>query len=715
MKKLSIALLSITVLFMHGCQESPATSGTPAWREPHAGVWTTSIGTPEKINLLNASGAQPRTERLELKSKADFPIDPTTIHYDISDGKTYIRIPLERDEQIYGLGLAFQSINRRGQILRLHMDHYGNGDNGRTHAPVPFFVSSRGYGLFINTARYLDIYAGTGVRLDSADPAIAQDRNTDPKWAAMPYSDNLEILIPAEGVELVMFGGKNMLDAVSRFNLYCGGGFIPPKWGLGFWQRTPTLYNEQAVEKEVAEFAENDFPLDVIGLEPGWHSKAYPCSFDWDSTRFPTPERLIDGLDKQGVKVNLWCNPYLAPETKLHSQMKPYVGTHTVWCGTVPDYTIPAAQDLFKQHITQQQLDKGVSGYKIDEVDGFDFWLFPDVAQFPSGISGEQMRSLYGNLVMETIDQAYKAKNRRTYGLVRAVNGGGVRFPYVIYNDNYSHRDFITALANSGFSGVLWTPEVRASGSSEEWLRRVQTTCLSPIAMINAWADGTKPWSFPDVYENCKKAAYLRMQLLPYLYSIFADYYLNGTPPFRAMNLERGFNGEVRRTKGKLDATENPYEMVRVTEVRDQYMAGNNIIAAPIFAGESSREVVLPAGKWYDFYTGELVGEAEIIRVEAQVDRMPMFVRDGGIVPMIPPIRQTSQWRSGQPLEVRIYGLSDGEFDLYDDDGESYDYQKGSYTLRKLKVTGGTPTVENMVDNGGWSYNALEWKFMTAR
>lgn len=687
--------------------------GSPEWEGRLPGIWVSEVGKPENLNLLNSANAVPRSETLGKKSPAEFPIDKSGIKFVIKDGRTYLRFPLDRDEHIYGFGLNFKSINQRGQIKRLHMDHYGSSDNGRTHAPVPFFVSSKKYGVMINSARYIDVYAGTGVRADSKNPPVVRDRSYDPDWEAQPYSDNLELLIPAEGVEVIMFAGESMLDVVSRFNLYCGGGFIPPKWGLGFWHRLPTPWGEQEVTSEVNEFEKRGFPLDVVGLEPGWHSKSYPCTWEWQTKRFPDPAAFVENMGSKGLEVNLWVNPFISPEGEFIKKIEPYVGTHTVWNGRVPDYTMPEARKLFREHIMEHQVNIGVSGYKVDEVDGFDVWLWPDVAQFPSGTSAEQMRSIYGNLVMDVIDEAYHSVNRRTYGLSRGINGGGVRFPYVIYNDNYSHRDFITALASSSFAGVLWTPEVRASRTSEEWLRRMQTTCLSPIAMINAWADGTKPWSFPDVYDECLKAAELRMQLLPYLYSIFSQYYFEGMPPFRALNLIEGFNGEVKRVKGKLDATDNPYETVTLTEVRDQYMAGDNILCAPVFAGEKERDVVLPPGKWYDFHTGDYIGEGEVVKVAAQLDRMPMFVRDGGIVPMIPVVRQTKEWIAGQPLEVRVYGKADGSFDLYEDDGRTFGYQNGKSTVKRLKVTGGEPSVEDIMSDGGWTYTGIDWKFMT--
>lgn len=145
-------------------------------------------------------------------------------------------------------------MHQRGKILNLHVDHYGGKDNGRTHAPVPFYVSSLGYGVFVNSARYLTVYAGSGARKDSPDAPIAKDRNTDKTWAANPYSDAVSILVPASGVEIYIFAGPTPMDVVRRYNLFCGGGALPPRWGLGFTLRTHRMYTAGQVEKEADEF-----------------------------------------------------------------------------------------------------------------------------------------------------------------------------------------------------------------------------------------------------------------------------------------------------------------------------------------------------------------------------------------------------------------------------------------------------------------------------
>lgn len=681
-----------------------------------AGIWKLSVGTPEKINLLSELDITPKKEALEQMPESILPISRSDVKTELRDGKTYISFPLEKGEKIFGLGLHFKTVEQRGRIMRLHMDHYGENDNGRTHAPVPFFVSSRGYGVLINSARYIDVWVGTAVRKDSPNAPEEKDRNADLSWPAQPYSDNIEILVPATGVELLLFAGPTMLDAVRRYNLYNGGGALPPRWGLGFWHRTPTLFSDQDVKNEVAEFEKRGFPLSVIGLEPGWHTKAYPCTYEWDKSRFPDAPGFVKEMLDKGIELNLWMNPYVSKHSEVYNKVKPYTGSHTVWSGEVPDYSMPEVQRIMTDHFKKHQVDMGVSGYKMDENDGFDFWLWPDVATFPSGIPAEQLRTLYGSLMQHATTKMYREQNKRTYGQIRAANAGTNSYPYVLYNDYYDHKGFITALINSSFIGVLWTPEVRSSKTSEEWLRRMQTVCFSPIAQLNAWADGTKPWTFPDVEKEIKEIALLRIQLIPYLYSAFADYAFYGTPPVRAMNLENGYAAEAKIEHGKLDATENPYIMAVRHEVKDQFMVGEHILVAPLFAGQKERKVVLPQGKWYDFYTGKLAGEGEVITVKPTDSNIPVYVKDGGIIPLWPAMAKFTDRQ--YPLEVRHYGTKPGTFSLYDDDGSSYDYEKGAFTRIDLNVTvdkKGRKKGKAIVPKGKkvWSFSEYNFRFMT--
>ncbi len=677
-------IILLVILFI--TQTDATIAQLPAWTETAPGVWKATAGVPESYDLLKASGATPNRAAMSGIAQSAFPLSEADISIKVVDGKTYLRFPLQKEEQLFGFGLNFQTVHQRGKILQLHVDHYGGKDNGRTHAPTPFYVSSKGYGIFINSARYLTVYAGTGVRTASKNPPVVKDRNTDKTWSSRPYSDAVEILVPAAGVEVYVFGGPTPLDAVRRFNLFNGGGCLPPRWGLGFTQRVKSLYTAEEVKKEVKDFREKGFPLDYIGLEPGWQSKSYPCTFSWDSVRYPDAAGFVQELLKENIRVNLWTNPYVSPDAPFYKSIVPYSGSHTVWNGLVPDLTLEPARKLFFDQLQKDQVAKGVSGYKIDEVDGYDHYLWPDVASFPSGIAAEQMRQTFGLLVQRYSEAIFHQQNKRTFGLVRASNAGGTSFPYVIYNDYYNHEDFITALINSGFAGVLWTPEVRASKTGEEWLRRFQTVVFSPMAMINAWASGTKPWSYNDVAEPIKQLALLRMQMLPYWYSAFARYHFEGIPPFRAMNLEEGFVQETKKESGNANLEENPYAEAVSKEIKDQYMAGDYLLVAPLFAGQHTRKVVLPKGRWYDFYTGAFAGDGQVITVTPGLDKIPVYVKDGAIIPMMKPMLHAPVAGEKVDLTVRYYGEKPGKFMLYDDDGETYNYEKGEYSWRELKV-----------------------------
>ena len=688
---------------------------------PFPGVQRLRCGVVPQPTLLEFAGASPSGDGLRAMETAEMPADCSGIVVSRSSGYLVVSVPLAPDERLYGFGLQYHALEHRGRLFELRVDHYKGRDDGRTHAPIPFYVSSRGYGMLVNAAARIVVYAGRTHRKEH-HPEIRSRR--DPDWQAVAPSSVMELALREEGVELVLFAGPTPLDVVRRFNLYCGGGCLPPKWGLGFWHRTPLDYTATQAEAEADAFLERGYPLDVIGLEPGWHSSSYPTTFEWHAQAFPDPGSFVARLDSRGIRVNLWGNCFIHPECELGRVLEPLSASHTgSWGGYCPDLSLEEVrQAIISQHLTQH-VGLGVSGYKLDECDD-DNWLFPDYADFPSGTSGETLHQVYGTLLQRTTVDLFRRAGRRTYGLVRATNAGTVSFPYVIYNDCYDHREYITGLCSGSLCGVLFTPEARDARTSEEWLRRIQATCFSPLAQLNAWASGTRPWDFPEVEQEVQRVMILRTRLVPYLYTAFADYRRDGTPPFRAMQLcaQPCADGTTsRKTRGAPPAaTDNPYSLIDRQDVSDQYMMGPNLLVAPFFAGEPSRTVVLPPGRWYDFFTGAFAGEQEVIELSSTRPEIPLFVRDGGIVPLfereylsVPPAGTDT------PIEVRHYGRSPGEYELYDDDGETYAFEAGASgrrTLRadrdpatgRLRGSAGEPA--GPFDSG---YRTFTWRFMT--
>ena len=620
-----------------------------------------------------------------------------------------LRIPLQPGEEIFGLGLQFLSFSQRGskKVTRVNADP--KVDTGDSNAPVPFFVTTSGTGYFIDTARYTDFYFGTAHPRPTEPIAPASSGGIAPKYSSVGQEhqdDFIMVNVPgAPGVDVYCFDGPDMLTAVRRYNLFSGGGCIPPEWGLGFWYRMKADFDSSEALALAHGFRERQIPCDVIGLEPGWQSHAYSCTFVWDKTRFPDPHAFLRSARAENFHVNLWEHAWVSPRARIHAALQPLSGSHTVWGGLAPDLTLPEARAVLEEQHARVHVDAGISGYKLDECDGSELtgssWMFPAHATFPSGRDGEQMRQVYGLLLQRMMDGVFRDRGRRTFGLVRASGSGAAPLPFVLYTDLYDHRQYVRALANAGFSGLLFGAEVRSARSPEEWVRRVQVACLSPLAMLNAWSSGTKPWSFPEVEGAVRAALELRMRLVPYLYSAFARYREDGTPPFRPMALEPGA-GEAAR-------------------VDDQYMLGDDLLVAPVIAGDAERTVRLPQGDWYGFADGRRwTGGGEPFTVAPPLDEVPIFVRAGAVVPLGPVLPHTPRAGERIPLEVRHYGPRPGGFLLYDDDGETLACEHGVRRWLRLavdvqadgtrsgRIEGGDPAAAGP----GLAYDPITWRWM---
>ncbi|UDQ99227.1 TIM-barrel domain-containing protein [Lentisphaerota bacterium WC36G] len=630
------------------------------WQQVAPGVWKTIIGKADQVNYMSLRRRSVQIDGLKSLPLANFPLDLTKIAGTAGANKAFVRLPMADDEKIYGMGLQFKGVRRDHKRYRMEMSWY-HGGNEKTHAPVPFYVSSKGYGVLINSISNVEFFFNNTYRPDSDKLPVKRDRTTDRKWTHKAQGKYVEASVNGDGLEVIVFAGPTLMNVVQRYNLYSGGGVLPPKWGLGFWDRAHTKHSQDFITNAIKEYKTHKMPLSVMGVEPGWQTKTYPSTLAWDNSRFPDPKKFVTSLKNQGIYVNLWEHPYLHPESPLYKQIEPLSASHLVYQGIVPDLTLAKTRKVFQDYHQKIHLDIGIAGYKLDEVDE----RFPGHVFFPGGLNGEQYSNIQGLLYQKTMVEMYDRQNLRTYGLVRASNAGAASSPFVLYSDHYNHEDFIAALCNSSLSGILWTPEIRSAGNEREWVRRMQAVCMSPLAMLNAWSSGKKPWSFKKVENEIRTAINLRMSLLPYIYTTFAQYRFTGQPPVRSMLLNYNI------------------------ENADQFMLGDSLLVAPIIWGKhknDTREVILPKGKWYDFYTGKYVGNDQKIKVTVSLDKMPLFVKNGGIIPMINPVMNPDQIKENTKLTLRHYGDVPSEFMLYDDDGKTFNYQNKEFSITRFSV-----------------------------
>jgi alpha-D-xyloside xylohydrolase len=586
-----------------------------------------------------------------------------------------VTLPFSREEGVFGLGLTLKSVLQSGRkkIIRVNSDPVC--DTGDSHAPVPFYVSTAGYGVLVDTARYASFYFGTHAPLDRIAERVREKNKSEPPSPEEIYKtqcigETVVVDIPAaRGIDVYIFAGPDALTAVQRYNLFSGGGCLPPIWGLGNWYRLHSGTNAGEALQAAAGFRADGIPIDGIGLEPGWQSAFYPNTFAW-SHRFPDPAGFIKGLAGLGYHVNLWENAFIHPEAPFRKAIEPFCADATSTDGFAPDFLVDEARRIFAEHHERVLVDAGVAAFKLDECDNSDFipfsWSFPEYARFPSGADGEQMHALLGVQYQTVIDEIFKKRGQRHYSLVRSSGALAAPLPFVLYSDLYDHKDFLRGMAVCGFSGLLWTPEVRDAKDVEDLVRRVQSVVLSPYSMINGWYIKNPPWFNVECQPNndgipmagaerakalVKSALELRMRLLPCIYAAFAEYRENGKPPFRPLALEF------------------PADKATWT-IDNQWLIGANILVAPMTAGETSRRVYLPEGGWRDFWTGALHKGGGVIDVAAGLDSIPLFVKDGTVLPLaevVPCVRSDTVFR----ITPFVYSDGPAKGRLYDDDGET--------------------------------------------
>jgi alpha-D-xyloside xylohydrolase len=652
------AAAAVSILPTPAQQQAPdGAQGALTWTQVHPGVWRATVGTPEvhtpvRDRLLPAAprlGALPTVERPVLEGSASA----------VNFRGAFLSLPLGEGELMYGFGLQLKSFQQRGKKRTIRVNADPTGDSGDSHAPVPFYVTTRGYGILVDTYRQAQFYCGDAhpkpTKPAGAGPVAvntpAEMRELDRHGLAQ-----VEVEVPrCKGVDIYLFAGPTMMAAVERYNLFSGGGVVPPEWGLGFWYRPEMHLGTEEVLALAAQFRTRKLPCDVLGLEPGWQTHAYSCSFAWERARFPDPSAFLNEAGKRGFRINLWEHAFTHPSSPVFAELVPHAGSHAVWQGLVPDFGGPAARRIFGEYHGRVLIDAGVSGFKLDECDNSDYtqgWSWPDFATYPSGLDGEQMHAAFGLRYQHAILDAFRSRGKQTYSLVRSSGPLASAYPFVLYSDLYDHRDFVHGLVNAGFSGLLWCPEVRDASSEEDLLRRLQTVVYSPLAMVNAWYIKNPPWQqiernrnnrgelapgWEELETKCRVIVEQRMSLVPYLRAAFAQYAAEGTPVFRSAVLDFPKDKEL-------------------ATIDDQYMVGDRLLVAPLFAGEAGRTVTLPNGTdWQDFWTGEHHEGGAKVQLTAAQAHIPLYIRADSVMPWAQP-----GLHSGAPearrLHVRVYG-----------------------------------------------------------
>ncbi|WP_374712393.1 glycoside hydrolase family 31 protein [Symbiobacterium terraclitae] len=581
----------------------------------------------------------------------------------------------------YGFGQKPGFLDRRGRA----MTHWATDESLHTpdhdalYQAIPFHIGMEGgraHGLFVDsTAR---------VRYD-----VAKER-----------ADRLRILADDDYLDAYLFAGPAIKDVLARYTELTGRMELPPLWALGYHQCRYTYFPEARVREVAAELRRREIPCDAVWLDIDYMD-GYRV-FTWDRERFPDPKQMVADLREQGFRTVTIVDPGVKVDARYPVFREGVAGNHfichadgelcidNVWPGrsAFPDFTRAATRrwwgDLHREFVN----DLGIAGIWNDMNEPAVFnerkTLPPTAVQGEDGarVGHDRVHNAYGLLMAQATHEGLRRlqPDRRPFLLTRSGYAGIQRYAAVWMGDNHSWWEHLLTtvpiLLGMGLSGVPFVGTdiggFQGDCDGELFARWVQLGAFLPFCRNHA-AMGTvdqEPWAFgPEVEEIARRYIQLRYRLLPFLYNEFYKSSQTGLPVMRPLLLEYPDDPET-------------------ANLSDQFLLGEDLLVCPVYQpGATARMVYLPAGEWVDFWTGARHrGPARIV-AEAPLERMPLYVRAGAILPM-GPVRQWTDQPAPAELTLQVYAGADGALDLYEDEGEGYAYRDGGYAITPVRLSG---------------------------
>lgn len=588
------------------------------------------------------------------------------------------------DEHFYGFGERSGALDKLGtQLINWTTDkyRYGPGDDP-LYIAIPTLLALRpglAYGVFFNNTWHSRFDIG------ATQPDVWQ--------------------IEAAGGELdyYLIYGPTPAEVVAGFGQILGTMPLPPRWALGYHQSRWSYKSEAETRALAAEFRRRAIPCDAIHLDIDYMD-GYR-NFTWNRQRFPDPAAMVADLARDGLRIipiidaGVKVDPdYTVYADGIERDMFLRRASGEVFEGYVwPDDSVFA--DFMRPDVrswwTEQQhalAALGVGGIWNDMNEPTVFALpfsqgggMPGTIDLdaPQGPDDErtthaEVHNLYGSsMAQASYEGLRRTTDRRPFVLTRSGYAGIQRWSACWMGDNQSQWDHLEMampqLINMGLSGVAFVGTdiggFYDNASGELFARWMQLGALMPFSRGHSCADTERhePWSFgPEIEEICRTYLDLRYRLLPYLYSLFWESATHGAPVLRPLLYH---------------FPDDP----QTYQLHDQVLLGPSLLAAPIYQpGQVQRAVYLPAGRWYDWWSDALlVGPCEV-QADAPLERMPLYVRAGAIIPSGPQQVYTDQ-RPLDPLTLDLYP-GDGTFTLYEDDGQSFDYEQGGFCTTSYTI-----------------------------
>ena len=526
---------------------------------------------------------------------------------------------LTADEMIFGCGESATGLNKAGQKVNLFVTDPQGPETDQMYKPIPFFMSNRGYGMFMHTSAPVTCDFGA------------------------TYIGLNKMFMGDENLDLFVFFGEPK-DILDEYTDLVGKPGMPPLWSFGTWMSRITYFSEKEGYDVAANIRKNKYPCDVIHFDTGWFDVDWQCDYKFSENRFQNPQQMLKDLRSQGFHVCLWQLPYFTPKNRYFSELiekDMYVKNgngELPYEDVVLDFSNPETVKWYQDKLAGL-LNIGVSAIKVD---------FGEAAPlngiYASGKSGWYEHNLYPVRYDMAVSEITKKLHNENIMWARAAWAGSQRYPLHWGGDAATTNTGLLGTLRAGLSFGLsgfsfWSHDMGGfvkSTPEDLYCRWIPFGFLTSHTRAHG-APPTEPWLYDSkrVEDVFRKSAEMKYRLMPYVYAQAKECTEKGLPMLRALFVE--FPDDPGAWK-----------------VDDEYLFGSQILVAPLLeSGMTGRTVYLPEGKWIDYQT-EKVYEGGWHRIEAGSLPIIMLVRDGSVLPHLKLAQSTAEM-DWSKMSLKVY------------------------------------------------------------
>jgi len=525
---------------------------------------------------------------------------------------------LHPQDGVFGLGERFLALDKVGQTVDLNMLEATGTTTPRSYKNVPFFWSPRGWGAFLHHSARITCWVGSRGAAD------------------------LQVAVEEDFLDYYLFVGGPR-EILARYTDLTGRSSMPPRWSFGFWQSKISYESADEALEVVRRNREHEIPTDVLHLDTHWFREDWRCDLEFDPERFPDPAAFLKEMGRLGARVCLWQLPYIPEGSKLFDELlavEGFVkrhdgGLYDVGICYTPgfrgrvgciDFTNPEAVRVYQAHL-RRLLDLGARVIKADFGE-----QAPLDGVYHDGTPGHRMHNLYPLLYNRAVAEVTQGATGESILWARSAWAGSQRYPLHWGGDSSANWHNLGPQIRGGLSLGLsgfpfWSMDIGGflgEASDPLLVRWMQAGVFFSHPRIHGTGDRELWKRDAETLRICRDYVQLHYRLLPYLWATARDCVERALPVSRALVLE---------------FPEDP----TTWSLGDQWLFGDWLLVAPILEESGRRRVYLPEGPWTDWWSGERTEGPCWIDVQADLDTLPFWLREGAVVPMGPVMDHVDQ------------------------------------------------------------------------